>query len=370
MKVAYFSTLPKNSRTGGSDAVNYNTYRELRKYYNCEYFHIDEPIDAIERLGSRIKRRLLRQKGAFYCFSEKRLNRIAERVDKALRGYDIAFFRGFTPWINSRIDMPYFAYNDVNFRTFFENTFSYSDFEKRQIESLFEREAMFLSAAKGVFFESDWGMNVCRTQYALSGNALMGIGRAGEGGIPERDTYAGGYDLVLIAKRFSQKGGDVAFEAFKKIYEDNQGSRFNIIGGHPGIDVIKHSGVEYHGYLRREHPEDLRKIKRILSSAFLLVHLSKEDTNPLVITEAGYWGCPAISVNKFAIPELVVDGETGILLEPDEVTPENVYIKIKNLLLDKEKYNEMRNKTREFNMRFSWEQIGQEIRDNINKALR
>ena len=31
----------------------------------------------------------------------------------------------------------------------------------------------------------------------------------------------------------------------------------------------------------------------------------REDTNPWVITEAAYFGGPSISVNRFAIPELV-----------------------------------------------------------------
>jgi len=52
-----------------------------------------------------------------------------------------------------------------------------------------------------------------------------------------------------------------------------------------------------------------------LTGARALVHPTNSDIAPLVIVEAGYFGCPAIASRKFAIPELVDDGRSGILLD-------------------------------------------------------
>jgi glycosyltransferase involved in cell wall biosynthesis len=45
------------------------------------------------------------------------------------------------------------------------------------------------------------------------------------------------------------------------------------------------------------------------------VHPTKSDVAPLLIVEAGYFGCPVISFRRFAIPELVDHERTGLLLD-------------------------------------------------------
>ena len=46
-----------------------------------------------------------------------------------------------------------------------------------------------------------------------------------------------------------------------------------------------------------------------------LLHPTTADINPMVLIEAGYFGCPAISTKRYAIPELVIDGVSGFLLD-------------------------------------------------------
>src|SRR5262249_52671454 len=62
-------------------------------------------------------------------------------------------------------------------------------------------------------------------------------------------------------------------------------------------------------------PQEVEKFRQILSRACALVHPTKSDTNPAIIIESGYFGCPAISSRIFAIPEVVDDGRTGLLLD-------------------------------------------------------
>lgn len=90
------------------------------------------------------------------------------------------------------------------------------------------------------------------------------------------------------------------------------------------------------------------------------MHPTREDTNPLVLIEAAYFGCPSVTVNDFAIPELVVDGETGVLL-PRPVTPELLASSIERLLATETQYLAMRRKARQRSMkRFQWDSIGNE----------
>jgi glycosyltransferase involved in cell wall biosynthesis len=90
----------------------------------------------------------------------------------------------------------------------------------------------------------------------------------------------------------------------------------------------------------------------------LLVHPTREDTSPLVVTEAAYFGCPSISVNQFALPELVLDGKTGLLLEAP-VTAPRLAAAIEELIVDRTRYLEMRKQARRHAMgSYQWDRIG------------
>ena len=45
------------------------------------------------------------------------------------------------------------------------------------------------------------------------------------------------------------------------------------------------------------------------------MHPTRSDIAPLLLVEAAMFGCPAIASRAFAIPELVADGESGLLLD-------------------------------------------------------
>jgi glycosyltransferase involved in cell wall biosynthesis len=65
------------------------------------------------------------------------------------------------------------------------------------------------------------------------------------------------------------------------------------------------------------HRED---IAAILRSCDLLVHPSEIDATPYVVIEAMAAGVPVIASGIYGIPELVADGETGLLVEPGDPT--------------------------------------------------
>ena len=363
----YISPLPQDSQTGGANAVNYHIYKQLEKYFNCTYVQINPKESKLGKWRSQFLRKILRRPGRFNFYSKKRLRQIAKQFDAIQGNFDMVFFRGFTPWIACQPRVPYFAYNDVHFLQFFKNTFSYHQFIKQDIERICLEEKKWLIKAEKLFFETQWGANQCHDDYAIKVVKLKSIGRGGNIPIPKKDTYSGSLNLVVIANNFYQKGGDLVFEAFKLLKQNHKTLQLHIIGGHPGQNVEETKGVVYHGFLYKESHEDLLKLESILAQAFLLMHVTREDTNPLVITEAGYFGCPAISVEHYAIPELIVHNKTGVLLEylPK---PKRIAAAVEALILDKESYFVMRKATALFNKEtFSWIQIGEVLKTILNK---
>ena len=363
----YISPLHQDSQTGGANAVNYHIYKQLQKKFNCTYVQINPKESKLGKWRSQFLRKILRRPGRFNFYSKKRLRQIAKQFDAIQGNFDMAFFRGFTPWIACQPRVPYFAYNDVHFLQFFKNTFSYHQFIKQDIERICLEEKNWLINAEKLFFESQWGANQCHDDYAIKVVKLKSIGRGGNIPIPKKDTYSGSLNLVIIANNFYQKGGDLVFEAFKLLKQNHKTLQLHIIGGHPGQNVEATKGVVYHGFLYKEQCKDLVQLEAVLAHAFLLMHVTREDTNPLVITEAGYFGCPTISVNHFAIPELIIHNKTGVLLDylPK---PKGIAAVVEALILDKESYFVMRKTTAQFNKEtFAWNQIGEVLKTNLNK---
>lgn len=365
-RLLYISTLPKNSQSGGANAVNFHTFKALNNYFDCHYKQINPPEPKLGKRLSQIKRKLLKVPAAFNYFSKERLIQIASEFNSIVGNYDVVFFRDFAPWVMCEPKVPYVAYNDVHFLQFFKNTFSSKEFSQGDIQRICNQEKVWLSQAKALAFESSWGAKQCAKDYQIKNSDLVSVGRGGHIPIPERDTYAGRLNLVIIANNFYQKGGDLVFEAFKSLKSYYPKLELHIVGGHPGRAVEKFHGVRYHGYIYKEVPVDLKKLTDILSQAFLLMHVTREDTNPLVITEAGYYGCPSISVDKFAIPELVLHKKTGIII-PCPVQIDDIIESVANLINSREDYKKMRKATIEYNqLNFTWESIGKQLKHLIS----
>jgi glycosyltransferase involved in cell wall biosynthesis len=340
--------------------VNWNAFQQLQRRFDCVYVGPIVPrVSPFEVLVSRLQRKLFRRPGAFAYFSPSTLASNAERVTARIPvNADTVMFRSAARWCRVQPDMPYFVYLDAVFHTFFHNTFDADDFDRSDIERIFEEEAAFLEKATGVFFESKWGMQKAKEAYSLRGNKYLAAGRGGSLNPPDQDRWNGNSrELVTIAMNFSQKGGDVVLEAFKMLKPRFPELTWRIIGGRPpaGTDTVP--GITYEGLLDPGNPDDCARLERIMSDAFLLVHPAREDTSPLVITEAAYFGCPSISVNRFAIPELVHHGVTGILVEDPH--PGRIADAIAELLVNPDRYRDMRMNARTSALaNSSWDSVG------------
>jgi glycosyltransferase involved in cell wall biosynthesis len=320
---------------------------------------------------SKVRRRILGTRGKYSYFSERTLDGNAQMVSGAVApGSKAAVFRSAGRWCRWKPTTPYFIYLDAVVQTFVENTFAEDDFIQVDLDRIYAEEAAFLENATGVFFESAWGLERAVSAYNLKAAHYTVAGRGGVIDPPASDTWDGEtIALVSIAMNFTQKGGDIVRDAFVKLKPRFPALTWNIIGGRPGAHTAAIPGVTYEGILDPDRPRDRVRMSSILSNAFLLVHPTREDTSPLVITEAAYYGCPSVSVNVFAIPELVVDGTTGLLVgsPPDS---DAVAQAIESLLLDRSRYLSMRREARSYSLRqFSWAKTGQVICDSIAAAI-
>lgn len=145
--------------------------------------------------------------------------------------------------------------------------------------------------------------------------------------VREEFGFAPGDVVFTCVARFApQKAHDILLEAFARAREQDRTLRLLLVGEDPFGDgkeraialaerlgLIASGAVVFAG-LRRD-------IAQLLAASDVFVMSSLWEGLGLVFLEAMASGLPVLSTRVSAVPEVVVEGETGLLVPPGEVAP-------------------------------------------------
>jgi glycosyltransferase involved in cell wall biosynthesis len=121
-----------------------------------------------------------------------------------------------------------------------------------------------------------------------------------------------GSSILFVARDFALKGGATAVDVLRRVRRVLPDARLLVAGSaepDPGID-----GVEWIGPTTREE-----LYRSVYPRADVLLYPTTFDTASLVVTEALAHGVPVVAPAAFCLPDLVLDGRTGVLYPPDDV---------------------------------------------------
>lgn len=154
------------------------------------------------------------------------------------------------------------------------------------------------------------------------------------------------FDLLVVTKRLLDSGYELKLH----------------VGGNGDIDRLKEnihwlgisSSVDYKGWLSEGQRNNL------LRQTDIFVLPSYGEGMPMSILEAMSFGVPVISTEVGGIPEVVLDGQTGVLVKPGDI--DTLYIKILELLLDRQKREQLGKNARiliqsKHDIRKNWEKL-------------
>ena len=366
MKINFITNQDIKITSGGWSGINYNIHRQLSKYFKINYVGpINPKMIFHQKLQSKLHR-TLGLKGNFSFFSNKRLSVIKVLVSKKLEfDADYNFFFGQNPWLDCDFNKPYGVYLDADFQTYLKIFSKPETFRKSDINRIVKKEERWLQGARNIFVGSEWAWLEMLKYYNLKENQKLVVHTGGNVDLPKKDNYSGGFNLIFISLNFEKKGGFVCVEAFNSIKAKYPELTLTIIGEKPPADVLEIEGVIYAGLLRKTNKSEFEKFKSILENAFLLIHPTKMDTMGAVLIEAGYFGCPSIAPKSFGVPELVLNNETGFIVDvPFEAN--DFAEKIESLILNKHFYDKMRlNAWTYTRTQLTWDSIGNKIKKHI-----
>ena len=115
--------------------------------------------------------------------------------------------------------------------------------------------------------------------------------------------------ILFVGGDLARKGGDLLIEAFRSIYAEKLELHLvtkTPVAPAPGIFTYSDLG-----------PNDPRLVA-LYHRADLFVLPTSGDCLPMVLSEAGAAGLPAISTTVAGIPEIVADGASGLLIPPGD----------------------------------------------------
>jgi glycosyltransferase involved in cell wall biosynthesis len=348
LRVAFVSNTGRKQRSGGFSGIGTAITEALSSVCDLHFVGpINPAANWVEHFDSK-SRRLFGSKGAFFFFSDARLRRIAAETEKYLSEipHDLCFFHGFTPWINVRCDTPYIAWSDCTFLQYMSVFHDRTRFDEVDLKRIEDREKEWLKGASRVFFRNHWAAESAVLEYGLDPTKVVYVGNCGIIDPPVADAFGNGREFLFISTDFGSKGGLTATHAFRRVRRKYPDIHLNIVGDRPPSSVFTiDRGVTFKGFLRKEVPAEASELSAILARSRALLHPTRADTNPMVLIEAGYFGCPAIATRICGIPEMVDDGKTGILIDyPASVS--SVVCAMERLLSDDQSYGSMRQAVR------------------------
>ena len=168
--------------------------------------------------------------------------------------------------------------------------------------------------------------------------------------------------VLFVGRLVPRKCADVLIEAFAEVERKFPGSRLEIVGDGPEMQRLKDltnrldldEWVEFHGVLKG------KPLWSMYANCDLLVlpsSRSKDDVEGFgtVFLEAAVFGKPSIGTKTGGIPEAVIDGVTGVLI--DTPHPSTLTSSMISLLADPERMVSLGRRARSRALdHFSWEQ--------------
>ena len=168
--------------------------------------------------------------------------------------------------------------------------------------------------------------------------------------------------LVFVGIEWERKGGDIAFEAFKKLLEQGYDVTFTVCGCVP---PVTHPRMTVIPFLNKNNEQDRIAFDKLLLESHLFFMPTRAECFGIAFCEANAYGLPVITTDTGGVTSIVENGVNGYALPIDAKGQEYAAI-IKTLLDAPQKIEEMSaNARKKYENELNWAIWGKQIKELI-----
>jgi alpha-maltose-1-phosphate synthase len=239
-----------------------------------------------------------------------------------------------------------------------------------ELAAIRRREAEVYARARVIFTMSDQLRDSFQSDFDLDGDRLVTVHcgpntRIPDGATPEREPDHPP-TILFIGRDFARKGGALLLEALPRVREEIPDARLVMVG--PEAVPGDPPEVERLGYLDRDTPEGAAAMDRAYRDATLFCLPTRFDPFGTAFVEAMYYGLPCVGPHAWAVPEIILDGETGRLFPPEDA--DGLAEALIDLLSRRERAREMGRAARKRVLKhFTWPGIVKKMEASITRTL-
>lgn len=151
-------------------------------------------------------------------------------------------------------------------------------------------------------------------------------------------------NLLFVGTDWERKGGDIAVAVTNLLREEGVDARLDVVGKNlQGMP----SHIRSYGQLRKDNPEEWVLMDELYRASDVFVLPSRSEGSVIAPREAAAYGLPTLAYRIEGLMSSVIDGKSGLLLEPG-TGPEGYAKVILNWLDTPKTYQRLCHGAREF----------------------
>lgn len=245
------------------------------------------------------------------------LSRVAEReVRNAL---DITAVLQVGAWfsIGARVRQPCFSYHDGNAALWYQ-MYGRGLSSSSEVRRHLAWEQKTYSEMRAIFVMSAWLASSFKNDFSVPSSKIHVVG-AGINftHLPALSPLvAKEPKFLFVGRDFERKGGLDLLAAFREVRREIPEATLTIVGPESGP---LEAGVIFAGYLNKSLPADMARLQKLFQSALGFVLPSIYEPFGISLLEAMSYGVPCIAVDRCAMPEIVLNEQTGLIVPSGDV---------------------------------------------------
>jgi glycosyltransferase involved in cell wall biosynthesis len=233
---------------------------------------------------------------------------LARRLELGVPEFDVAL--QVHGWV-ARQPRPYVLYTDQT-RLMAERGWpDWLALEPRHREQIIALEREMYAGASYVFAMGTPTQDSLMTGYGVDPAAITVVGGGlNLASLPPRGELTVEPTVLFVGRDFERKGGDWLLRAFARVRREMPSATLHIVGPERRFDQ---PGVTGHGRIA-----DRGAVAALYERARVFCMPSRYEPWGLVFPEAMSYGIPCVGSVAQSIPEIIGDGEAGLLVEIDD----------------------------------------------------